>query len=131
MNAQPQSLHAEVPFPYKHEIIAALANGATCSKYDRHLLAGRLLGTYQIRLNIAQDPKINDNLPLSANAIARDLTTIVKNLSVDPATEVSVYSIRFADHAVYQLFEYAHDGGYIGCLRSPWESGDPALPIGA
>ena len=116
--SRPRSLESEALFPYKGEIIAALAAGARLRKAERRLLAGQLVGTYQIRLHIAQDPKINDAISPAENSVARDLATIVENLSVDPATEISAFSIRNEDGTAYFLFEYEKSGGYVGCLRA-------------
>ena len=118
MDTTPRSVWAEAQFPYKQEIVAAIESGARVRKDDRGLRAGQLLGTYQIRLNIARDPSINGGLKPDENQLGRDLETIVKNLSVEGQTLIDVFYIRPNDHTLYYLFEYAETGVYVGCLRS-------------
>lgn len=118
MNPRPRSVDSPELFPYKEDIRRALELGVRCRKDDRELLAGKLVGTYQIRLSIAKDPKINGGVLESENDVARDLTTIVNNLSVAPETAIAVYYIGpTSDSIMYFLMEYEQSGGYVGCFR--------------
>src|SRR5690348_4993451 len=57
MMDSPSSITAQEPFPHKAEVAHALATGAHVRRDEREIFTDRLLGTYQIRLRIAQDVK--------------------------------------------------------------------------
>lgn len=112
------SLESQVEFPYREEIALALGAGAECRKDDRSLVAGKLSGTYKIRLAIACDPNA-PGVYEADNFVARDYDTMVRNLSSRPNATVAVYYIGPTQKGVlYFLTEFEDTGSYVGCFRS-------------
>ncbi|WP_156455930.1 MULTISPECIES: hypothetical protein [Stenotrophomonas] len=120
---QPQSLLLSEQFPYKEELISALQNGEPCRRMDEgDFLAGRLAGTYQIRLRIAKDAAVRGHLISDYDLAVRDLTILADRLlSAAPEAVLAVYSVGpTKDGFKYHLFEKKCDGHFVGCLRSPY-----------
>ena len=120
---QPRSLGLSEHFPYKEELIAALQDGEPCRRLDEgEFFAGKLAGTYQIRLRIAKDPVVRGKLVTDDDLAVRDLTIIVNRLlAASPEAALAFYSIGPTKSGFkYQLFEQECDGQFVGCLRGPY-----------
>lgn len=122
--SQPQSLRLTEDFPYKEELINALQEGERCERLDEggEFLAGKLLGTYQIRLRMAKDPVIRGKLVSDDDLAVRDLNIMVSRLLVAaPEAALAFYSIGPTKNGFkYQLFEQVSDGRFVGCFRGPY-----------
>lgn len=126
MNEFPRCLKSEVEFHYKQEVITALEAGASLRKDNRQLVASDLLGTYQIRLNIANDfSNQKSNEPITLQYI-QALTELVKNLGSNPTENVAAWYVRLSDGDRYWLFENEKSGLAFGCLHSETSENVPA-----
>lgn len=126
MSEYPSCLKSEVEFHYKQEVITALEVGASLRKDDRQLVAGDLWGTYQIRLNIANDSSNQKSNDPNTSQYILALTELVKNLGSNPTEIVAVWYVRLNDGGRYWLFENEKSGLAFGCLYGKVSENVPA-----
>jgi hypothetical protein len=75
-----------------------------------------LLGTYQIRLQIAQDVKHSPQAPQQQDHAVEDLGFLVKRLSQYPEATVTIWYIHALNGARYVVMENVQSKAAIGCL---------------
>jgi hypothetical protein len=109
MNNLPRSLTLEGEFPHRAEVLSAVAGGASVRKDDRTLLAKDLLGTYTIRLRLAQGRG-------TATQIA-DLTYLVAKLREHTEEAADVWYVHRQDGVKFHVFECNKGGMALGCLK--------------
>ena len=109
----PSSITAQEPFPHKAEVAHALATGAHVRRDEREIFTDRLLGTYQIRLRIAQDVKPATEHTQQA---VQDLSFLIGRLGQNPNVRAVVWYIHAANGARYTLIEAAQSAIPLGCI---------------
>jgi hypothetical protein len=112
----PQCLIQGREFAYRQEILSELAAGATLRLDSRRFAADELIGTYKIRLRIANNASQNDPSPEVQGSV-RDMTTLVENLGKIAASEVVAYYVLVEDGRSYHLFVDAESDSVVGCLK--------------
>lgn len=113
MSDKPLSLTSGERFLHKAELIAAIEAGASIRKDDRQLMVSRLLGTYAIRLRLAQ----------AQGAPAQDdLAYLVNNLRGCEDVAVAAWYIHAAGGVRFFVLEGAEDGRLLGCLKGSVEN---------
>ena len=110
MNNLPRSLALGNEFPHGAEVLSAVTGGASVRKDDRTLLAKDLLGTYTIRLRLAQGRG-------TATQIA-DLTYLVAKLREHIEEAADIWYVHRQDGVKFHVFECSRSGMALGCLKS-------------
>jgi hypothetical protein len=113
MSEAPRCLVSEADFPHREELAAAIANGSSIRKDVRALSAENLLGTYAIRLKIAQDHG-------NAEQIS-DLAFLVSKLQSRANRGAEAWYIHSVDGTRFQVFECSDSGDALGCLKGDIE----------
>lgn len=113
MSDGPQCLETEQPFAHKAELMAVIKAGAAMRKDERQLMAGRLFGTYSIRLRLAQ--------ALGQPGEVGDLALLVENLRDCGDVAVDGWYIHAVGGVRFIVFENGQDGRFLGCLRGDVE----------
>ncbi|ULU25746.1 hypothetical protein [Dyella terrae] len=116
MSDIPQCLTSDQPFPHKAELMAAIDAGASVRKDERQLMVGRLIGTYEIRLRLAQ---------AQGQPAKDDLALLVDNLRDCENVAVAVWYIHSAGGVRFIVVEGAEDGRFLGCLLGSVENTFP------
>jgi hypothetical protein len=114
----PDCLTKPTEFPHKAEVLAALNNGAVLRRAEGSVQADRLLGTYQIRLRIAQElvPRESE-AQLQAQA-ALDMTFLVSQLRQQQTALVTIWFVHAAENSKFVLMENAQTSEALGCLAN-------------
>jgi hypothetical protein len=99
----------ENEFPHRAEVLSAVTGGASVRKDERLLLVEDLLGTYTIRLRLAQGHG-------TATQIA-DMTYLVANLREHAEEAADVWYVHGQDGVRFHVFECSNSGMALGCLK--------------
>ena len=113
MTTSPACISEPDQFPHKAKVTAALAAGAHVRRDERELVSISLLGTYQIRLKIAQN--LEPSTPHQEQA-AEDLGFLVSRLSQYPKAPITIWYIHALNGARYVLMENAQSNVAMGCI---------------
>jgi len=113
MTTSPSCISESDQFPHKAEVAAALAAGADVRRDERELVSSSLLGTYQIRLQIAQN--LGSSTPHHEQT-TKDLGFLVSRLSQYPEAPITVWYIHALSGARYVLMENAQSNVAMGCI---------------
>ena len=116
MKITPACVNESDPFPHKAEVAAALAAGAHVRRDERVLVSSSLLGTYQIRLRIAQSIKLPADQAQQQIQAIEDLSFLVSRLSEYPDATVTGWYIHALNGAHYVLMENAQSKAVMGCI---------------
>ena len=113
MTTSPACVSKPDQFPHKAEVAAALAAGAHVRRDERELVSNSLLGTYQIRLQIAQNL---ESLTQHQEQTTEDLGFLVSRLSQYPEAPITIWYIHTLNGARYVLMENAQSNVAMGCI---------------
>lgn len=113
---EPRTMKSVSALPRRQELEQELANGAYWLRDERQHKASGLVGTYQIRLNIAEDQSLNGGLQAGGNEHADNLHFLVENLSANPDRDVACFLLRGSPTLQYWVFEDEADGTYLGSV---------------
>ena len=116
MTSAPACVNESDPFPHKSEVAAALAAGANVRRDERELISSSLLGTYQIRLQIAEGLKLSAQEAQQQDRAVEDLRFLVNRLSQYPEATITVWYINATNGARYVLMENSQSKAAIGCI---------------
>jgi hypothetical protein len=116
MTTNPACVSEPDPFPHKAEVVAALAAGAHVRRDERQLISKSLLGTYQIRLNIAQRIKPSTQQAQPHEQAIQDLSFLVSRLSQYPDAPIAIWYIHALSGARYVLMENTQSNVAMGCI---------------
>jgi hypothetical protein len=119
MTTSPACVSESDQFPHKAEVAAALAAGAHVRRDERELVSNSLLGTYQIRLQIAQNLKPLTEQAQHQEQAINDLGFLVGRLSQHPEAPIAVWYIHALSGARYVLMENAQSNVTMGCIAGP------------
>jgi|SRR6185312_2988506 hypothetical protein len=114
----PDCLTKSAEFPHKADVLAALNNGATLRRDERSLPADRLLGTYQIRLRIAQEIAPRESEAQLQAQAALDMAFLVSQLRQQQTALVTIWYVRATDNSKFVLMENAQTSEALGCLAN-------------
>ena len=109
-------MKSAIALPHRQELEVDLAHGAYWLRDERRHKAGGLVGTYQIRLNIAEDQNLNGGLQSGDNELADNLRFLVESLSANPDRDVACFLLRGSPKLQYWVFEDEADGTYLGSV---------------
>jgi hypothetical protein len=116
MTSVPTCVNESDPFPHKSEVAAALAAGAHVRRDERELASSSLLGTYQIRLQIAQSVKHSTQAAQQQDSAVEDLGFLVNRLSQCPEATIAVWYIHALNGVRYIVMENAQSKAAMGCI---------------
>lgn len=116
MGTEPRWRQTDARFRHRESIEAVIQNGGYFRADSRIHNADDLVGLYQIRLNIANDPSINPNRGM----IIEDLEQLVSGLKARQGHEISVWFVRDSENSPrFWIFEDRASGKVISCLNFP------------
>ena len=75
-----------------------------------------MVGTYQIRLRIAENQSLNGGLQSGDNEPADNLRFLVASLSANPNRDVACFLLSGSRKLLYWVFEDEADGTYLGSV---------------
>jgi hypothetical protein len=114
MSDLPRWLQSPFRFAHRDAVEATLKNGGSLRPGPGVHAAQQLAGLYQIRLNIARDPKINP----TGGGIIDDLAHLVAGLNARAGGEITAWFIRDAHKVTrFWIFEDRSTGDVVGCLN--------------
>ena len=122
MNALPNCLVASVSLPYRDEILSAIAHGANVRGDERTVQARDHIGTFSIRLRIAEDPAITEQSEQISQSAA-DIRRFLELLAQAPDTATRAWFINARDGDRYVLIEDAVSHEPLGCFKKFASSG--------
>jgi hypothetical protein len=88
-------------------LVVAIDAGASVRKDERQLMVDRLIGTYAIRLRLAQ---------AQGQPAKDDLALLVGNLRECGGVAVAVWYVHVVRGVRFMVLESAEDGRFLGCL---------------
>ena len=110
---RPASINGQAQFPHKADVAAALAAGAHARRDEREIFTDALLGTYQIRLGIAQGIQPANERTQQA---VDDLGFLVGQLGQHPNVRVAIWYIHAPNGTRYTLMEAEPSATPLGCI---------------
>jgi hypothetical protein len=108
-------------FPHRAEILDAIAHGASVRMDERTIQARDHIGTFNIRLRIAEDPAIARQ-DAQALQSAADIRLFLEHLSRAPDAPTRAWFINTQSGERYVLIEDAVSHVPLGCFKKAVQS---------
>lgn len=114
----PDCLTKSADFPHKADVLAALNNGAVLRRGEGLVRADRLLGTYQMRLRIAQELAPRESEAQLQAQAAFDMAFLVSQLRQQETAMVTIWFVHAAENSKFVLMENTQTSEALGCLAN-------------